>query len=182
MTDKSDEVTKSDNEIENQIFWVRGKKVMLDFHLAEIYGVVTKRLSEQVKRNIERFPEHFMFQLSENEFKNLRSQIATSSLNDDNLLHGGRRRPPYAFTKHGAVMLASVLKSETAIKASIKVVEAFVHLRRVLANNRELADKIAKLEERYDDQFAAVFKAIRRLMEPPADDLDDRIMIGYKPS
>jgi len=146
--------------IEHSIILIREKKVMLDSDLAEIYGVATKRLIEQVKRNIERFPEDFMFQLTNQEVAILRSQIATSSW-------GGRRYPPYVFTEHGAVMLASVLNSPVAIEASVQVVRAFVKLRQLLASNADLARKLNTLEKKYDSQFAMVFKAIRELMEPP---------------
>jgi hypothetical protein len=133
---------------------------MLDEDLAELYGVTTKRLNEQVKRNRQRFPSHFMFQLTRREFTDLRSQFATSRW-------GGRRTPPYAFTEHGTVMLASVLNSPIAIQASIQIVQAFVRLRQMLASHVELARKLAALEKKYDAQFKVVFDAIRQLMEPP---------------
>jgi hypothetical protein len=116
--------------------------------------------NEQVKRNRQRFPSHFMFQLTTQEFTDLRSQIATSRW-------GGRRALPYAFTEHGAVMLASVLNSPTAIQASIEIVQAFVRLRQMLASHVELARKLTALEKKYDAQFKAVVDAIRHLMEPP---------------
>ena len=164
--------------IDQMIYVIRGKKVMLDRDLAKIYGVPTKRLNEQVKRNLKRFPEHFMFQLTKSEEANLKSQIATSSLQEtDYQNHGGRRKLAFAFTEHGAVMLASVLKSDTAINASIQVVEAFVRLREILSHHKELAEKLSMLEEKYDEQFQIVFTAIRELMqEPPAE----RNQIGYK--
>jgi hypothetical protein len=146
--------------IEGAILMIRGEKVMLDADLASLYGVTTKRLNEQVKRNIGRFPDTFMFQLTNAEFDGLRSQIATSSW-------GGRRKLPYVFTEHGVVMLASVLNSPTAVAASIEVVKAFVRLRQMLASNVELARKLETLEKRYDAQFKAVFDAIRQLMAPP---------------
>ncbi len=146
--------------IERSILLIRGHKVMLDSDLAELYGVSTKRLNQQVKRNSDRFPEDFMFQLSAEEFANLRSQFATASW-------GGRRTPPYAFTEHGAVMLASVLNSPVAVRASIEVVRAFVRLRQMLASHEDLARKLAVLEKKYDAQFKVVFDAIRQLMTPP---------------
>lgn len=130
---------------------------MIDSDLSELYGVETKRLNEQVKRNIERFPEDFMFQLSRKEFEILKSQNATSSW-------GGRRTLPYAFTEHGTVMLASVLKSTIAIEASIQIVKAFVKFREILNSQVELAKKIDELEDKYDHQFKQVFEAIRKLM------------------
>ena len=141
---------------------------MLDEDLAEIYGVTTKRLNEQVRRNKGRFPEDFMFRLTKEEFANLRSQFATSRW-------GGRRYPPNAFTEHGAVMLASVLNSPIAIEASIQVVRAFVRLREMLASHKDLARKLAALERKYDQQFQVVFDAIRKLMKPPPDKPKPRI-------
>jgi hypothetical protein len=134
---------------------------MLDSDLARIYGVTTKRLNEQVKRNLGRFPEDFMFQLTETEGEILRSQIATSRLG-----WGGRRFLPYAFTEHGTVMLASVLNSEIAVQASVQVVRAFIRLRQLLSSHVELAKKVDVLERKYDGQFRSVFEAIRQLMAP----------------
>jgi len=134
---------------------------MLDEDLARIYGVTTKRLNEQVKRNKVRFPDDFMFTLTNKELADLRSHFATSSW-------GGRRQPPNAFTEHGAVMLASVLNSPIAIEASIQVVRAFVKLREILADNKELAEKLANLENKFDHNFSVVFEAIRQLMKPEA--------------
>jgi len=149
--------------IERAIIVVRGEKVMLDSELAEIYGVETKALNQAVKRNAARFPADFMFQLSPKEAESLRSQIVTSKAG-----RGGRRYRPYAFTEHGALMLANVLNSERAAQTSVMVVRAFVRLRQLLASNAELARKLDALEQKYDAQFKVVFDAIRRLMSPPA--------------
>jgi hypothetical protein len=147
--------------IERSILLIRGEKVMLDSDLAELYGVPTKRLNEQVRRNLNRFPPDFMFQLTRKESKNLRSQIATSSS------YGGRRYLPYAFTEHGALMLANILNSEQAAQTSVLVVRTFIRLRQMLASNAELARKVEALEKKYDGQFKVVFDAIRQLMSPP---------------
>lgn len=144
------------------IIRVRGQAVILDADLATLYGVTAKRLNEQVRRNADRFPEDFMFQLSETEWKALRSQIATS-----NKGRGGRRYAPYAFTEHGAVMAANVLNSKQAIQMSVAIVRAFVRLRRMALSVGALARKVAELETRYDASFSAVFDAIRQLMLPP---------------
>jgi hypothetical protein len=152
---------------------VRGHRVMLDADLAVLYGVTTKRLNEQVKRNRGRFPADFMFRLTTRETAGLRSQVATTKAG-----RGGRRSPPVAFTEHGAVMLASVLNSPTAVDASIQVVRAFVRLREILATHRALARKLADLESRYDAQFRVVFEAIRELMQPP---IPPRKRIGFTP-
>jgi hypothetical protein len=146
--------------VENQILFLRGERVMLDADLAELYGVSTKRLNEQVKRNSQRFPREFMFQLSTKETALLmRSQIATGSKRNV-------RYRPYVFTEHGAIMLASVLNSSIAIQASIAVVKAFVRIRELLATHKDLARKLRELENKYDAQFKVVFDAIRELMNP----------------
>ena len=139
-----------------------------------MYGVTTTRLNQQVTRNAARFPADFMFRLTRTELTNMMSQIATSSS-----VWGGRRKPPNAFTEHGAVMLASVLNSPAAIAASIQVVRAFIQLRGLLASHRELARRLDELENKYDSQFKVVFRAIRELMEPPPP---PRKQIGFKPS
>jgi phage regulator Rha-like protein len=149
--------------IERSILLIRGEKVILDTDLAELYGVTTKRLNEQARRNGGRFPSDFMFQLTEEEFSALRSQIATS-----NVGRGGRRYPPYAFTEHGAIMAANVLSSERAVAASVMVVRAFVRLRQILSSHAELARQLKEMEKTYDAQFKQVFAAIRSLMMPPA--------------
>jgi len=149
--------------IERAILSIRGEKVMLDSDLAELYGVETKALNRAVKRNQNRFPNDFMFQLTPEEAANLRCQIGTSSSQ-----YGGRRYLPYAFTEHGALMLANVLNSERAAQTSVMVVRAFVRLRQMLASNAELSRKLAVLENKYDAQFKVVFDAIRQLMSPPA--------------
>ena len=150
--------------IDSEIHLVRGQRVMLDSVLAEIYGVSTKRLNEQLKRNRKRFPADFAFQLTAQEFMNLKSQIATSSA------HGGKRKAPWVFTEHGAIMLASVLKSDIAIQASVRVVRAFVRLREMVAANAQLAAKLKELERRLDSHDEAIvdlFAALNRLLEPP---------------
>lgn len=147
--------------IERAILLIRDKKVMLDADLASLYGVETKVLVQAVKRNAERFPQDFMFQLTKDEFAVLRSQIVTSRD------WGGRRYPPYAFTEQGVAMLSSVLHSPRAIQVNIEIMRAFVRLRQMLASHAELARKLDALEKKYDAQFKAVFDAIRQLMAPP---------------
>ena len=150
--------------VESRILVVRQHKVILDSDLAELYGVPVKRLNEQVKRNLERFPSDFMFQLTAAEQGALRSQIATSKAG-----RGGRRYAPYAFTEHGAVMAATVLNSERAVEMSLFVVRAFVRLREVLSANQQLATKIDELEQRLDTHDASLqelLEAIRELMAP----------------
>ncbi|MEI9865329.1 MAG: ORF6N domain-containing protein [Limisphaerales bacterium] len=149
--------------IEKAILFIRGEKVMLDTDLAELYGVDTGVLNRAVKRNAGRFPTDFMFQLTPEEAESLRCQIGIS-----NEGRGGRRYLPYAFTEHGALMLANVLNSERAAQTSVQVVRAFVKLRQMLASNAELARKLAALEQKYDAQFKVVFDAIRQLMSSPA--------------
>lgn len=151
--------------VENAIHLIRGQRVMLDSDLAAIYNVPTKRLNEQLRRNRDRFPTDFAFQLTRKEFTNLKSQFATSSL------HGGKRKLPWVFTEHGAVMLASVLQSDVAIEASIRVVRAFIRLREMISANSALAAKFTELERRLDsndEAIAQLFAAIRQLLAPTA--------------
>jgi len=147
---------------EEMIVRVRGHAVILDKDLAKLYGVETKRLNEQVKRNIERFPEDFMFRLSAEEAKrlNMRSQNATA-------YQRNIRHQPYAFTEHGAVMSANVLKSKEAIQMSVAVVRAFVKMRRMALSVEGIARKLNAMEKKYDKQFGTVFNAIRQLMAAP---------------
>jgi hypothetical protein len=156
--------------IENRIFIVRGHRVMLDSDLAWLYGVTTARLNQQVKRNETRFPADFAFRLTPTESGNLMLQIATSKLG-----RGGRRKLPWVFTEHGAVMLASVLNSPTAVRASIEVVRAFIRLREMLAAHADLARKLEELEKKYDARFIVVFDAIRKLMDPSQEPPKDKI-------
>jgi len=146
--------------VERAIRLIRGDKVILDEDLAELYGVATKNLVKAVQRNIERFPADFMFQLTNQEFKDLRLQFGTSSS------WGGRRTPPYAFSEQGVAMLSSVLHSPRAVQVNIEIMRTFVRLRRLLASNAELAERLDQLEQKYDGQFRAVFEAIRQLMTP----------------
>ena len=149
--------------VEKAIHLVRGQRVMFDSDLAKIYGVTTMRLNEQLRRNKKRFPSDFAFQLTREEFTNLISQFAISRS------HGGRRKLPWAFTEHGAIMLASVLNSAVAIDASVRVVRAFVRLREIISANAELAAKFAQLERRldsHDEAIAQLFAAIRQLLAP----------------
>ena len=148
--------------IATKIFEIRGKKVMLDRDLAKLYGVTTKALIQAVRRNISRFPDDFMYQLTRQEVANLRSQIVTSSW-------GGRRYLPYVFTQEGVAMLSSVLHSERAVKVNIQIMRAFVQLRKMLLTNADLRRKIEEMEKKYDQQFAIVFEAIKRLLEPPKE-------------
>jgi hypothetical protein len=143
------------------IIVIRGHKVMLDSDLAELYGVETRILVRNMKRNIERFPAHFMFQLTSEENERLRSQIGISKSG-----RGGRRYLPYAFTEQGVAMLSSVLHSKQAIQVNIAIMGTFVRLRQLLSSHAELARNLNALEKKYDDQFKVVFEAIRLLMAP----------------
>jgi hypothetical protein len=147
--------------IERRILLIRGQKVMLSTDLAQLYEVVPRALMQAVKRNFERFPEDFMFQLTRVEYANLKSQIVTSSWG------GARRATPYAFTEQGVAMLSSVLRSQRAVQVNIAIMRAFVKLREILASNRELARRLDEMEKKYDGQFKVVFDAIRELMRPP---------------
>jgi len=151
--------------IESRIHLLRGCRVMLDSDLADLYGVQTRALVQAVKRNRSRFPDDFMFQLTQAESRISRSQTVISSQHSR---HGGRRYAPYAFTEQGVAMLSSVLRSPRAIRVNVEIMRAFVRLRQILGHNVDLAQKLDALEKRYDRQFKVVFDAIRQLMEPPA--------------
>jgi len=158
-------------KITNKIYVIRGHKVMIDRDLAELYGVETKRLKEQVRRNISRFPEDFMFELSEDEEALLRSQIAT--------LEGKGKHSKYlsmVFTEQGVAMLSSVLKSARAILVNIQIMRTFTRLREMLAGHKELEKKIEAMEEKYDEQFRVVFEAIKQLLK---DDEKPKQRIGF---
>jgi hypothetical protein len=162
----------ADSAIEDLIVLVRGHRVLLDVHLAHLYGVDVKVLNQAVKRNIERFPEDFMFRLTSEEQANLRSQIVTSSS------WGGRRYLPLVFTEQGVAMLSSVLRSPQAVQVNIEIMRTFVKLRRFLHSNEDLSRKLDALERRYDAQFRVVFRAIRELMLPRAT--NPRRRIGFR--
>jgi hypothetical protein len=163
-------------QAERRILFIRGQKVMLDFDLADLYGVEARALNQAVKRNAERFPEDFMFQLSEEEAGQLRSQIViaheTGEENSSQTVmssrkHRGARYRPYAFTEQGVAMLSSVLRSPRAVQVNIAIMRAFVRLRELLLTNADLARKLDAMERKYDAQFKVVFDAIRQLMTPP---------------
>ncbi len=146
--------------IESKILLLRGKKVMLDRDLAVLYEVETRGLNKAVKRNIDRFPEDFMFQLTNDEFDNLKFHFGTSSW-------GGTRKLPYAFTENGVAMLSSVLNSQRAIQVNIQIMRTFTRLREILLSHKDLQKKIEDMEKKYDAQFKVVFDAIKQLMIPP---------------
>ena len=150
--------------IERKIFLLRGQKVMLSIHLAKLYGVQVKVLMQAVKRNIDRFPEDFMFQLTSEEFEILKSQFVTSSWG------GIRRAHPYAFTEQGVAMLSSVLRSKKAVQINIAIMRAFVKLKQILSTHKELSYKLEELERKiskHDEDIQNIFEAIRQLMTPP---------------
>lgn len=147
--------------IQAKIIQIRGEKVLLDRDLAELYGVETKRLKQAVRRNKERFPEDFMFELSEQEFTAWRTQFVTS--NTDKM---GLRYRPMAFTEHGVAMLSSVLRSNQAVQVNIAIMRAFVRMRQLLYSNKDLKVRIETMEKKYDGNFRIVFAAIKELMEP----------------
>jgi phage regulator Rha-like protein len=174
------------DQLDRLIYEVRGERVMLDSDLASIYGVETKALNRAVKRNRDRFPKDFMFQLSEDEWKNLRYQIGTSSSNSKHqslryqidtstLGHGGRRSRPYVFTEHGAIMAANVLNSRRAVQMSVFVVRAFLKMRALLGDNRDLAQKLAALEKElkkrldvHDTVIVTILQRVMDIIDPPA--------------
>ena len=158
-------------QIEQRIYYIRGEKIMIDRHLAELYGVETRVLKQAVRRNIQRFPEDFMFVLRKDEFKDWRSQCVMSNADKQGLRH-----PPMAFTEQGVAMLSSVLKSDRAIEVNIAIMRAFVQMRQMLETHEDLKRKIEEMEAKYDQQFGIVFEAIRQLLEE--DDKPQR-KIGF---
>ena len=146
--------------IEQKILLIRGQKVMLDRDLAKLYGVPTKSINLAVKRNLDRFPSDFMFQLTEEEIFNLRFQFETSSW-------GGQRYLPYAFTENGVAMLSSVLNSKRAVQVNIQIMRTFTKLREIISANKDLSRRLDELEKKYDARFRVVFDAIRELTTPP---------------
>lgn len=146
--------------LEQKIFLIRKQKVMIDRDLAELYGVETKALTRAVRRNIDRFPEDFMFQLTNQEVINLKYHFGTSSW-------GGTRKLPLAFTENGIAMLSSVLRSKTAIHVNIQIMRTFTKLRELMATHKDLKTRIDQMEQKYDSQFRVVFQAIKQLIEPP---------------
>jgi hypothetical protein len=173
----------TDGQIVNKIYHIRGQKVMLDRDLAEMYGVETRRLNEQVKRNEKRFPIDFMFQLTELEFENLMSQFATSSW-------GGLRKMPFAFTEQGVAMLSSVLNSDRAIEVNIQIIRLFTKLRNAVLNNKEVLLKLEKIDKKimnlgfdvkmHDDEIETIFKLIDELRVKKEEVLPERNPVGFK--
>lgn len=162
---KDPKATIPEDQILNAILFIRGEKVILDYDLARLYGVETKRLNEQVRRNIEKFPDDFMFQMTPEEFNNLKSQIATSSSG-----WGGRRKPPLVFTEHGALQAANVLNSDSANKMSVFIVRAFIRIRKMALTNEKLSRVVYQLERRvsdHDEIIIEIVREIRKLIETP---------------
>ncbi len=159
-----------EQKIASQIYLIRGEQVMLDFDLAQLYGVETRVLKQTVKRNMIRFPEDFMFELTTGEWSNLRSQIVTSSW-------GGSRYQPFAFTEQGVAMLSGILKSQQAVEVNIAIMRTFVQLRKLMDSNKDLSKKIESLEKKYDEKFQMVFEAIKKLIH---QENQPRKLIGFK--
>ena len=168
-------ITVTENVITNKIVVIRGQKVMLDFDLAEMYGVETKRLKEQVKRNIERFPEDFMFEMTDKELTNWRSQNVTS-----NSLKMGLRYKPFCFTEHGVLMLSSVLRSERAVQVNIQIMRVYSKMKELLLMNKDILMKLEKLEKNsdtHDKEIKLIFDTIKKLIAQPKERTQ---RIGFK--
>lgn len=157
----------------NKIYFVRSKKVMFDFDLAELYEVDTKYLKRQVRRNIKRFPDDFMFQLNKQELKNWRRHFVTSNSS----FKMGLRYAPYVFTEQGVAMLSSILKSGKAVQVNIQIIRTFVKLREILLTNKELKQKVEQIEKKYDKNFAIVFEVIKKLIDKKVKPVAE---IGFK--
>jgi hypothetical protein len=175
---ENDEMMIPEEVIISKIYQIRNRKVMLDMDLAELYCVETKRLNEQVKRNLDRFPADFMFQLSQDEFENLKSHFATSSW-------GGRRKLPFAFSEHGVLMLASVLNSERAIKVNILIVRVFIKMREMLLDHEEFMEKFKQIETKltnHDNQILLISEYLSQLEQSrqQQEDQANRKKIGFR--
>ena len=173
MAKTTKELMIPDELVMTRIYLIRGQKVMLDKDLAELYGVETKVLNQAIKRNANRFPEDFMFQLTWTEFENLKSQIVTSSW-------GGVRKLPNAFTEQGVAMLSSVLKSETAIRVNIQIIRVFTRMREMIMTHKDILLQLEKIEKKltgHDEDLALVFKYLKQLLNPPQP---PRQKIGFK--
>lgn len=164
-------ITPKPENLAKLVFLVRGEKVLLDAVLADLYGVATKVLNQAVKRNLDRFPVDFMFQLTSEEWERMRSQTVTSTVGSapmrSQTVTASRRNVgalPYAFTEQGVAMLSSVLRSQRAVEVNIAIMRTFVQLRRLMDSNRDLARRIEAMETRYDEQFSQVFEAIKQLI------------------
>ncbi|MFK5958698.1 MAG: ORF6N domain-containing protein [Lutibacter sp.] len=166
------EIAITNEVITNKIYFIRNQKVILDRDLALLYGVETKRLKEQVRRNINRFPNSFMFELTTEEYASLRSQYAS--------LKQGRhsKYPPFVFTEHGILMLSSILNSDNAIKMSLQIIDTFVQLRKLATNYEELLTKIQQIELQYNNQFGEIYEVLQKLLENPKE--TKRTKIGDK--
>jgi phage regulator Rha-like protein len=165
-----------DEIIVNKIYLIRGQKVMLDRDLSELYGVETKRLKEAVRRNIERFPDDFMFELNKEELENWRSQFASSNLSDKM----GLRQPPFCFTEQGVAMLSSVLNSKQAIEVNIRIIRIFTKMREILSTHKDILLKMEQLERKvnkHDNDIQLIFKALKQLLNSPDS---PRRKSGYK--
>jgi phage regulator Rha-like protein len=178
MAKNKSEIMIPDEMIMNKIYLIRGKKVMLDRDLAELYEIETKQLKRAVRRKISRFPKDFMFELTTGEFKNLRSQFGTSSW-------GGSRYLSMAFTEHGVIMLASVLNSERAVQMNIRIVRIFTRMREILASHKGVLQKLEKIEQilaEHDDQILVIFKYLKQLERSKKQELDyqNRKRVGFK--
>lgn len=177
MSGETNGLIVPDEIIMNKIYYIRGQKVMLDSDLAELYGVETRRLNEQVARNADRFPEDFMFRLNENEFESLMSQFATSK-------RGGRRKLPYMFSEHGVLMLSSILNSKQAIQVNIQVMRIFTRIRQMFVDNTEIRLEIEKIKNKLDNQdknMEIVFRYLDELLEKQEYPNPPRKRIGFKP-
>lgn len=177
-------ITLPQERIETKIYLIRGKKVMTDRDLAELYGVETKVLNQAVRRNVRRFPDDFMFQLNKQEVEIWKSQIMITNFSRSQFVTsrqrwGGRRYAPYVFTEQGVAMLSSVLKSERAIMVNVQIMRTFTKIREMIVSNKELREKIEKLERNYDSKFKVVFQAIKQLMMPKNENQPVR-EIGFR--
>ena len=189
-TKTSTPLAVTDEKVISKIYHIRGKRIMLDSDLAQLYNVETKVLNQAVKRNMLRFPEDFMFTVSQTEWENLRSQFVTSSSLEDYKNWGGRRTLPFAFTEQGIAMLSSILNSETAILVNIQIIRVFTRMRELLSTHKETLLKLEKIEKallthhskisKHDEDIDSVFNVLKELLQPIAQEKSTRKRIGFK--
>lgn len=189
-TQTSPPLAITDEKVISKIYHIRGKRVMLDSDLAQLYNVETKVLNQAVKRNILRFPEDFMFIITQTEWEILRSQFVTSKSQDPSEMRGGRRTLPFAFTEQGIAMLSSILKSETAILVNIQIIRVFTRMRELLSTHKDTLLKLEKIEKallthhskisKHDDDIDSIFSVLKELLQPVEPEKPTRKRIGFK--
>ena len=173
-------VKYEEENIKDLIFYIRGKQVMIDTHVAELYHYETRRINEAVKRNIERFPEEFCFKLTDEEYNSLKSQFATSNIKDNLHTRGGKKKIPYVFTEKGIIMLSGLLKNEIAVEVSIKIVEAFIKMRNFINNNNNILERVISIENKIDKKFNNYDNKFEKIFNQMQEDIEFKQKIFFE--